>query len=33
MNQFNMLIEMLEKHDIKTASDAREIRELLNILS
>lgn len=32
MNQFNLLIEMLDKYNCTTASDAKEIRELCGIL-
>lgn len=31
MNQFNQLIEMLDHYDIKTASDAREVREIISL--
>lgn len=29
MNQFNYLIQMLDHYDIKNASDAREVREIV----
>lgn len=31
MKQFNYLIELLDKYDIKTASDAREVRQLTKL--